>query len=181
VGIEGSLFGYNAIMGGNVDLQPEIATTRTVGLVLEPRLLPGFNATIDWWDIKLNEAIARIGAQTIIDTCIATGDPLFCSRVHRDPSGSLWIGNGYVDDRQANVGGFKIRGIDGGANYSLALGPLGSANFEFRGSYVLKWIVDNGGLSEPYDCAGVTPVRAHCVAEASGIAPAHGSRSKESG
>jgi outer membrane receptor protein involved in Fe transport len=155
VQIDGSLFGYNAIMGGNEKLQPEIATTRTIGLVLEPRFVPGFNATIDWWDIKLNEAIARIGAQTIIDSCIATGDPLFCSRVHRDPNGSLWLGNGYVDDRQANVGGFKIRGIDGGANYFLALGRLGSANFEFRGSYVFKWIVDNGGLSTPYDCAGL--------------------------
>ena len=35
------------------------------------------------------------------------------------------------------------------------LGRLGSANFEFRGSYVLHWIIDNGGLSTPYDCAGL--------------------------
>ncbi|HYX47846.1 MAG TPA: TonB-dependent receptor, partial [Sphingomicrobium sp.] len=32
---------------------------------------------------------------------------------------------------------------------------LGAANFEFRGAYVLRWIVDNGGLSTPYDCAGL--------------------------
>ncbi|MFL6726974.1 MAG: TonB-dependent receptor domain-containing protein [Sphingomicrobium sp.] len=150
-----SLFGYNAVMGGNEDLQPEIATTRTVGMVLEPRFLTGFNASIDWWDIKLKGAILRIGAQTIIDTCIASGDPIFCSRIHRDPNGSLWLGNGHIDDRQANVGALKIRGIDGAANYFLSLGRLGSANFEFRGSYVLRWIVDNGGLSTPYDCAGL--------------------------
>ena len=50
---------------------------------------------------------------------------------------------------------FEVRGIDGGADYSVRLGRLGSANFEFRGSYVLHWIIDNGGLSTPYDCAGL--------------------------
>ena len=155
VKVNASLFGYNAIMGGNADLQPETATTRTIGMVLEPRFLRGFNATIDWWDIKLKGAISKIGAQTIVDSCIASGDPIFCSRIHRDPNGSLWLGNGYVDDRQANLGALQVRGIDGGADYSARLGRLGSANFEFRGSYVLHWIIDNGGLSTPYDCAGL--------------------------
>ncbi len=148
-------FGYNAIIGGNENLKPETATTRTIGIVLEPRLLPGFSATIDWWDIKLKGAISKIGGQAIVDSCIATGDPIFCSRIHRDPNGSLALGNGYVDNRQANIGSLKVRGVDGGANYSVRLGRLGSADFGFRGSYVLRWIVNNGGLSTPYDCAGL--------------------------
>ena len=155
VQVNASLFGYNAILGGNADLQPETATTRTIGLVLEPRFLHGLNATIDWWDIKLNGAVSKIGAQAIVDSCVASGDPIFCSRIHRDPNGSLWLGNGYVDDRQANLGGLQVRGIDGGVDYSATLGRRGSATLEFRGSYVLKWIVDNGGLSMPYDCAGL--------------------------
>jgi outer membrane receptor protein involved in Fe transport len=117
--------------------------------------VPGFNATIDWWDIKLKGAISKIGAQAIIDSCVASGDPAFCGRVHRDPNGSLWLGNGFVDDRQANIGSLKVRGVDGSANYFVRLGHLGSANFEFRGAYVFRWIVDNGGLSTPYDCAGL--------------------------
>jgi outer membrane receptor protein involved in Fe transport len=153
--VNASRFGYRAIIGGNEALQPETAITRTIGIVLQPRLLRGFNATIDWWDIKLNGAISKIGAQAIVDSCIASGDPIFCSRIHRDPNGSLWLGNGHVDDRQANLGGFRTRGIDGSADYSARLGRLGSANIEFRGSYVLRWTVDNGGLSAPYDCAGL--------------------------
>ena len=149
------LFEYHAIIGGNENLQPETARTRTIGIVLQPRLLRGFNATIDWWDIRLKGAISRIGAQTIVDSCIAAGDSIFCSRIHRDPNGSLLLGNGYVDNRQANLGGLKVRGIDGSADYSVRLGRLGSANLEFRGGYVLRWIVDNGGLSTPYDCAGL--------------------------
>jgi iron complex outermembrane receptor protein len=153
--VNASRFGYRAILGGNESLQPETATTRTIGIVLQPRLLRGLNATIDWWDIKLKGAVSTIGAQAIVDSCIASGDSIFCSRIHRDPNGSLWLGNGYVDDRQANIGGLKVGGIDGSADYSVPLGRLGSANFEFRGGYVLRWIVDNGGLSAPYDCAGL--------------------------
>jgi outer membrane receptor protein involved in Fe transport len=149
------LFEYNAIIGGNENVQPETATTRTLGVVVQPRFLRGFSATIDWWDIKLNGAISRIGAQTIVDNCIAGGDFIFCSRIHRDPNGSLGVGDGYVDNRQANLGGLKVRGIDANAHYSVSLGEAGSANFEFRGGYVLRWIVDNGGLSTPYDCAGL--------------------------
>ena len=150
-----ALLAYNSIVGGNIDLQPEISTTRTAGMVLEPQALRGFNATLDWWDIRLNGAIAQIGAQTIINNCIATGGPDFCGRVHRDPNGSLWLGNGHVDDRQANIGALHVGGIDVGANYSARLGEMGSANLEFRGSYVLKWIVDKGGLSTAYDCVGL--------------------------
>jgi len=149
------LFDYNAIIGGNEQLQAETATTRAVGIVLQPRILRGFNATIDWWDIRLKEAISKIGAQAIVDNCIASGDPIFCNRIHRDPNGSLWLGNGFVDNRLANLGSLKVRGIDGSADYSTHLGRMGSVNVGFRGSYVLSWIVDNGGLSTPYDCAGL--------------------------
>ena len=153
VAINASRFGYRAILGGNEDLQPETATTRAVGVVLQPRRLAGLNATIDRWDLKLKGAISRIGAQAILDSCVASGDPIFCSRIHRDPNGSLWLGNGFVDDRLANIGSLKVRGIDGSADYVVRMGQLGSANFRFRGTYVLRWEVENGGLSTTYDCA----------------------------
>jgi iron complex outermembrane receptor protein len=153
--VNASRFGYHAILGGNENLQPETAITRAIGIVLQPRLLRGFNATVDWWDIRLKGAISRIGAQAIIDSCISSGDRILCDRIHRDPSGSLWLGNGYVDDRQANIGGLRVRGIDASADYSVPPGRLGSASFEFRGAYILRWMVDNGGLSTPYDCAGL--------------------------
>ena len=151
----GNFSEYNAIIGGNEDLKPEIATTRTIGIVLQPRLLHGFSGTVDWWDIRLKGAISKVGAQAIVDACIANGDPIFCSRIHRDPSGSLWLTNGYVDNRLVNLGALKVQGIDGSADYVAPLGRFGSASFGFRGNYVLRWVVDNGGLSTAYDCAGL--------------------------
>ena len=148
--------GDQAITGGNPALLPEKATTLALGVVLQPRFLPGFNATIDWFDIKLDGGITTIGGDLIMSTCLATGDPLFCDRIHRDAGGTLWeTPQGYVDDRNANVGSFKTNGIDVGASYRRRLGKLGNANFEFNGSWTHRFIIDPGGLATPFDCAGV--------------------------
>lgn len=147
---------YNAITGGNAGLDPERATTRTIGLVFQPRFVPGFSATVDWFNIRLNGAISTIGAQLIMDTCIATGDPTFCGKVHRDAEGSLWLSpEGYVDDRNANIAAFETSGIDVGASYTHSLGSLGSASFEFTGTWTHKFFIDPGGLSISYDCGGL--------------------------
>ncbi len=148
--------GYNAIVGGNLDLEPEKATTRAIGVVLQPRFLPSFSATVDWFDIQLKGSIAQIGPGTILDTCITTGDPFFCSRVHRDANGSLWMTpEGFVDNRRANIGAFKVRGIDVGSTYTQRLGRWGSANLEFIGTWLDRSIIDNGGLATPVNCAGL--------------------------
>lgn len=152
---EDSFFVYNAIGGGNLELQPEQAVTKTIGIVLEPRFLPGFNATVDGWDIRLNDAIEYVDGNEIIFTCLETGDPLFCSRIHRDPNGSLWLSpEGFIDTRLFNIGSLELRGVDIGVNYRLGLGRFGSATADFLGSYLDRYIVDAGGLSTATDCAG---------------------------
>lgn len=148
--------GYNAHGGGNPFLEPETATTRTFGVVLEPRFLRGFNATVDWFDIELKGAVAQIGGTLIMQSCLATGDPIFCERIHRDAEGSLWLSEeGFVDDRNANIGSFKVRGLDIGASYSREIGRLGNANLHFLGTRLLKWQRHAGGLSTPTSCTGL--------------------------
>ena len=150
------VFGYHAIAGGNPELQPEKATTRTVGLVLQPRFLPGLSATLDWWNIDLKGAISGVGARTILFTCLNTGDPSFCGRVHRDLNGSLWLTpQGFIDARLLNIGALKLRGLDIGVNYSRSLGRIGSANFEFVGSRMLKNEFNAGGLATTLNCLGL--------------------------
>jgi outer membrane receptor protein involved in Fe transport len=150
------LEGYNAIFGGNPGLDPETSKTWTIGVVLRPPFLPGFSATIDWFDIDLNGAIFFIDATVIMDTCIQTGDPLFCDRIHRDANGSLWeTPQGFVDDTNANIAGYQTSGIDIGVNYSRGLGRLGSVDMEFVGTWLDKLISDAGGLATPFDCVGL--------------------------
>jgi iron complex outermembrane receptor protein len=148
--------GYNSIEGGNPALGPETAKTKAIGVVLEPHFLPGFNATVDWFDISIKGAVEVVGAQAIVDTCIATGDSLFCNRIHRDSNGTLWESvDGFVDDTNANIGERTARGVDLSANYRHGLGRFGSASVEVFGSRLIKAVTDNGGLSTPFDCAGL--------------------------
>ncbi|HUQ70356.1 MAG TPA: TonB-dependent receptor, partial [Planctomycetaceae bacterium] len=48
---------YNGLLGGNENLDPEKATTKTLGVVLQPRFLPRFALTVDYWDIRVKDAI----------------------------------------------------------------------------------------------------------------------------
>jgi outer membrane receptor protein involved in Fe transport len=150
------IFLYNSISGGNANLQPETGRTRAVGLVLEPRFLPGFNATLDWWQIHLEDAVVtEVFGDAIMGNCLGTGDPIFCERIHRDANGSLWLSpEGFVDARNMNIGSVKIQGVDVDINYRHDLGRIGQVSLEFTGSHVDKFVVDNGGLSRPFDCAG---------------------------
>src|SRR3546814_1299621 len=43
-------------LSGNPDLHNEKAKALTFGVILAPRFLPGFNATVDWVDIRVNGA-----------------------------------------------------------------------------------------------------------------------------
>jgi len=154
---ESGFFAYNAIGGGNQELEPEIARTRTAGLIFEPSFLPTFNATIDWWQIRLEDAVvSQVFGDTIMGNCIGTGDPIFCERIHRDSNGSLWLSpDGFIDTRNLNIGSVKVQGIDVAVNYRHDLGRIGHAGLEFTGSYLDKYIVDQGGLSTPFNCAGL--------------------------
>ncbi|HEX8666952.1 MAG TPA: TonB-dependent receptor [Allosphingosinicella sp.] len=146
---------YNGLVGGVPTLDPETADTYTVGVVLQPRFLPRFALTVDWFDIRIKEAIQQLGQDTILETCAATLDPTLCGLVHRDPTGSLWrTAEGYVEDLYRNIGGFKTRGIDVGASYSMELGGMGGLSFNFAGTWLDKYIT-NTGISTPFDCTGL--------------------------
>jgi iron complex outermembrane receptor protein len=151
---------YNGLIGGNPDLEPEKATTKTVGVVLQPRFIPNLAVTVDYWNIKLNGAIQGFGQDAILADCVAnTTDAAApapsCALINRDPAGSIWLTSfGFVRDLPNNVGGIKTDGFDFNVAHSLRLGGFGRLSTSFVGSYLRKYITDNG-LTEPYDCAGL--------------------------
>ena len=98
---------YNGLLGGNPKLTPETATTNTVGVVLQPRFIPRLALTVDWWNIKLKNAIQGFGADAILTACVNQSTATFtspaCDLVHRDPAGSIWLTpGGYVIDTPTN-------------------------------------------------------------------------------
>ena len=148
---------YNGLVGGNTSLRPEVATTKTFGVILQPRFLPRLAVTVDYYDIKIKKVIAGIGADTILAACAASGDPTVCGFINRNPvNGSLWLTqDGYVTDLPLNLGSYKTKGIDVNASYAQPLGEYGSLGFSVVGTYLDKFTTDPGipGIT-PYDCAG---------------------------
>jgi iron complex outermembrane recepter protein len=150
---------YNGLIGGNPNLQPEIADTYTVGAVLTPTFLPGFSASVDYFNIKVQDAIGGIGADTIVGVCTTTSDPFFCGLVNRDASGSIWrTSNGFVTDLAQNIGGISTSGIDVQAGYTREIGP-GRASISFIGTWLDKLVTDTGvtapGVDQTFDCVGL--------------------------
>ena len=144
---------YNGLIGGNPNLQPEIADTYTAGVVFQPRFLPGFSASVDYFNIEVTGAIQGIGADVILQNCNRTkADPFFCGLIHRDGSGSLWrTSNGYVTDLSQNIGTLKTSGIDIQANYTREIGSIGRAGLSFVGTY-LNELITNPGVGDDIEC-----------------------------
>src|SRR3546814_8667289 len=101
-----------------------------------PGFLPGFNASVDYFNIKVKGVIQGIGADTILNQCDRdTADPFFCSLVVRDASGSLWRSSGgYVTDLSQNIGRLETSGIDVQAGYSREIGNAGRLGLTDRKS-----------------------------------------------
>jgi outer membrane receptor protein involved in Fe transport len=88
--------GQNA---GNPNLNAERSDSFTLGAVIQPRWVPGFSVSIDWYDIQIENVINTLAAQTIINECYnsTTGiDNQYCRAVFRRPDGTL-AGQGSVN------------------------------------------------------------------------------------
>ena len=153
---------YNALIGGNPGLAPEKADTYTVGVLVKPRWIPGLNFSVDYFDIKVVNLVSTLGFQTILSQCLASGDPFFCSKIHRNPgNGSLWQSpNGFIETTNTNIGGQRTKGFDINGNYSHRLGGVGTLSASYVGTILRKLEIDTGvsgassGQDGKFDCAG---------------------------
>ena len=151
---------YNGLNGGNPDLDPETADTYTVGFVYQPSFLPGFNLSVDYFDIKVKDFISGIGADTIITRCVDTLDPFYCNLVQRDADNSLYLSNqGFVRNTTLNTGSLATTGFDINVGYrtdleNFGLGNSGGLSFNFVGTYLDTLKVQPLPGEDAFDCAG---------------------------
>lgn len=151
---------YNQFVGGNLNLTPEKADTYTLGFVVTP--IDELRISVDYYDIAIQETIATVGAQTILNQCGLTGNPQLCALVKRNPvSGDLWRGNdpataGLVTNLTGNFGEISFRGIDLSAFYRWDMFG-GRMSTSFQGNYLLEQEIAPlapASASATYDCAG---------------------------
>lgn len=111
--------GINGFSGGNINLQEETAKTLTIGAVFTPSFLPNFSMTVDYFSIKVKDAIGTTPRQVSIEECINTGLPEFCDNVIRSAATGYLL---TINSQLSNIANLETSGIDVAMNYRTPLG-----------------------------------------------------------
>ncbi len=118
-------------VGGNVNLQPEIADTWTLGVVLQPSMIPNFSISIDYYNIKITDVIGTATPGDIIGACFdnitaASAASFACTSTRRNPITGGLDGDPSLSDGlfgpTTNLGALATDGVDLIANYRRDLG-----------------------------------------------------------
>jgi iron complex outermembrane receptor protein len=126
------LQGINGFIGGNPELKEEKAKTLTVGAVIQPAALRNFSLTVDYFNIKVDDAIGTIDRDDSISQCLLSGNTAFCDNVTRNANTGFVT---RVDAQLINVATLKTSGIDVGVRYGTPLNLWGDDRIELTGNY----------------------------------------------
>jgi outer membrane receptor protein involved in Fe transport len=141
---------------GNNNLRPEVARNTEVGVVLaDPRWLPGFSLSVDYFDIKVDGAISSLGAQDLVDLCVA-GNQEICSAMLLT---STTPNTNYVRVQAFNVASLRNKGFDFEAVYRKNLedwGLPGTISLRALATHTVSFKTNSGVLGTiPVESAGV--------------------------
>jgi outer membrane receptor protein involved in Fe transport len=151
--IQDAPIGNIVVDGGNPDLKAEKARTYTLGLVFTPAR--NLSMTVDYYDLRLENAIQNVPADVSLDQCLQTGDPRFCSLVSRDPHlGTLWLPGASIVETGQNIGALTMSGVDVAINYSVKLSGSHRLLIDAMGSYWLKVDIEPFAGAAATRCAG---------------------------
>ena len=126
----------NVITSGNPLLKEETSDSWTVGTVITPRAIPGLSVSVDWFQIKIADAINVVPLQRLVDNCVdgaSTANP-FCALITRRADGAITG----VNVTPINVGRLVTEGVDFQANYSTFVRDDIRLRVSLAGSYMAK-------------------------------------------
>lgn len=138
------------VQSGNANLRAETARTWTAGVVLRPRFLRGFTASIDWYDIRLKDAINQVTPADLANLCVdqPTLNNPFCGAITRANAAYLAAnpsvaGLGFkvgsivnFNVTPQNVASFRTSGLDVNLAYLLRTAILGTFDLRLVGGYL---------------------------------------------
>lgn len=130
-------YSYSGFATGNPNLDAEESDQWNVGVVFSPTFLPGFNLSVDYFDINVDKGISSFSAQQIVDLCYLGNDE-FCDAISIDAGRTQTPAQPYLIIRSQpfNAASQQVRGVDIDASYRLPLERLfdnGNGTFTIRG------------------------------------------------
>ncbi|WP_394646656.1 TonB-dependent receptor domain-containing protein [uncultured Sphingomonas sp.] len=146
---------------GGFNLAPETAYTKTFGIVLRPRFIPGLVVSVDRWLIDLEDQLDFLQPQNIINECLTTGLDYFCRGIVRNPgTGTLssapasrpatgWVARGSANGYRSQSHGWDFQG-----QYNVRLGNAGSLDVGFNGTLMTRVGSQSSPTAVARDCTG---------------------------
>ena len=137
--------GLSGTYAGNTGLQPEKATSWTVGSTLTPDMISGLSISADYIHLDLTGTIVPTGLGQGIQSCYdspnypdtssETGTNL-CNSFTRDSA--FQIANGYSLSF-LNLGSIRLRAVNISASYPIDLGSIGRVTLRTNAYRLLKY------------------------------------------
>jgi outer membrane receptor protein involved in Fe transport len=106
------------LSGSNPDLDSETGRSWTAGFVFTPSYLPGFGLNVDYWSIKLSDAISSVSGLDTVKRCVdAPGgiDNVYCANVERDAATHELS---FIRTVNQNISAIDTDGVDVAVYYS---------------------------------------------------------------
>lgn len=128
---------------GNTNLRPEVARNTVIGLVLsQPSWLPGFSASLDYFDVKVEDVISSLPNQTLVDLCVA-GNQEICGTMQLTGA----PGSNFVTAQAFNLASLRSQGYDLELAYRTQPKPLGipgRLTFRALATHMKSFLTDSG-------------------------------------
>jgi len=143
---------------GNPNLGPEKSSDTGIGVVYQPSWFEGFSASVDYYRIKINDAVNLPGTQDIMNLCFQ-GNQAACASFTREGSGASALIKIAVQPQ--NFATETAKGIDFEASYSMPLSNVsdsldGNLGLRFLATHFIDYIVNTGIPNQlVFDYAGV--------------------------
>jgi outer membrane receptor protein involved in Fe transport len=129
--------------GGNPGLKAETGETMTLGVVWTPTIGPvGIEATLDYWEVELEDGITSLGVNYILDDCYNGGNQSACDLVTRRADYTI----AQILDAPINASELYSEGIDLGLDATWDLG-----NSQLSASVLWSHFLENYRKSFPDD------------------------------
>ena len=126
--------------GSNPALQPETSRSWSVGTVWSPGFLEGFNLTLDWWKVRIENTIVSDSPQSMLNDCYVFGIAARCgvnqgNGFTRDPVTGNVDGLRFGD---TNAGHREVEGYDLDLAYRYQSSRFGSVRVVSNSTYTVS-------------------------------------------
>jgi len=125
------------VTGGNAALDSESSESWGFGAVWRPSFLPQLSLEANYYNIRVDGAIAAIDAETLLGRCAQTGDALSCAAIDRTASGAVSQIRGLLQ----NIASIETDGLDLTLNFRSRPGPAGTFNLFWTNTFLFNYRV----------------------------------------